>query len=382
MSDNKKVVLSFIDWYRPGYKAGGTITAFGNFVDHLEHAVEFKIITRDTDYTETNPYQNISSDKWLELSNTWMYYISKTNINYKVIKKLVISTPYEWLYVNGIFSFYFSILPIIVAQNKNSIVNPHGMLSDQAFSVKNFKKRIFVQFANAISLYKNTVFHVANEKEGNDVASRIKKFKDIQISNQMPRKMKLNGIHTDEKKLSDPLRFVTVSRISLEKGIYEVLQALSSNAKPLILDLYGAIYDVEYWNKCEAFITTLPSHITVNYKGSIDGNLIVDTLRTYDFFILLSKGENFGHAILEAFSAGCPVIISDQTPWKDLYSKKIGWDVDINDENEITRTLNRASEMSQTEYREWSKNAMEFYGSFSENPELLKNNLKLFNDAQ
>ncbi|MGC1630622.1 MAG: glycosyltransferase, partial [Gelidibacter sp.] len=130
---------------------------------------------------------------------------------------------------------------------------------------------------------------------------------------------------------------------------------------------------------CEQYIATLPSNVEVNYKGSIDGDLIVDTLRSYDFFILLSKGENFGHAILEAFSAGCPVIISDQTPWKDLKSKNIGWEVNTSISEEVGKALNEACQMSPTEYQVWSQNAVEFYRSFAQNSELLESNLNLFN---
>ena len=378
MASSKQVVLSFIDWYRPGYKAGGTITAFGNFVDYLEDAIDFKIITRDCDYIETQPYATISSNKWNALSKTSVYYLSKANINLKNIKNLIVSTKHDWLYVNGIFSFYFSILPILLSKNENSIVNPHGMLSDQAFSVKNFKKLIFINLANTIGLYKHTIFHVANEKEGEDVALRIKQFKGIKVINQLPRKITFEEMNAKADLNLETLKFVTVSRISIEKGIFEILEALSSIKKNIRLDIYGAIYDEVYWEKCENFIKTLPSHIEINYKGSIDGDLIVDTLRTYDFFILLSKGENFGHAILEAFSAGCPVIISDQTPWKELKLKKIGWDVDLNDHKAIEIALEEASQMSNLDYELWSKNAVEFYKSFSENPGLLQSNLNLF----
>ena len=59
-------------------------------------------------------------------------------------------------------------------------------------------------------------------------------------------------------------------------------------------------------------------NITINYKGYIDSEKIPNILKKYDFFVLLSEGENFGHAILEAMSAGLPVIISNFTPWKKL----------------------------------------------------------------
>ena len=73
----KTKVLAFIDWYKPGYKAGGTVTAFSNFVDHLENNFDFNIITRDRDYFENESYENIISDTWIKRSKTKVYYLSK-----------------------------------------------------------------------------------------------------------------------------------------------------------------------------------------------------------------------------------------------------------------------------------------------------------------
>ena len=40
-------------------------------------------------------------------------------------------------------------------------------------------------------------------------------------------------------------------------------------------------------------------------------------------------GENFGHVFLEALAAGCPLIISNKTPWLELKEKGVGWDLPI-----------------------------------------------------
>ena len=49
----------------------------------------------------------------------------------------------------------------------------------------------------------------------------------------------------------------------------------------------------------------------------------------YDFFTLPTQHENFGHVFIEAWAAGLPVITSDQTPWRDLQAKGIGWDIPL-----------------------------------------------------
>ena len=91
-----------------------------------------------------------------------------------------------------------------------------------------------------------------------------------------------------------------------------------------------------------------------------------------------SEGENFGHAILEALSAGCPVIISDMTPWKSLESKKIGWDLSLDNPENFVDAIETAAAMNQETYGEWSNNAISFANNFCNNPTILEANRKLF----
>jgi glycosyltransferase involved in cell wall biosynthesis len=373
-----KNVLAFIDWYKPGYKAGGTITAFSNFVDHLEDDFEFNIITRDTDYCDTESYSTIVSDQWNTISKSNVHYISRPQLNYKRIKKIASNKSYDYVYVNGIFSFYFSVLPLLIFRNMPLIVNPHGMLSQQAFSIKNNKKIIFLKIINFLNLYKKTTFHVANEEEAQAVKKRIEVFQEIKIANQLPRKLKHENLKRNIKK-KETLKLISIARISPEKGTKYIFEFLSKiQNKEIIFDLYGPLYDKEYWKECEQLIINLPKTITVNYKGSVDGSTINDVLKNYHFFIMPSEGENFGHAILEALSAGCPVIISDKTPWKTLESKKIGWDLSLNNPEKFIYAIETAAEMNQETYNEWSINAINFAENFCNNPTILEENRKLF----
>jgi len=178
--------------------------------------------------------------------------------------------------------------------------------------------------------------------------------------------------------LTGPLKLVNVARISVEKGTLKMIESLKTVETELILDIYGPIYDHDYWGKCQKAIAQLPNNVTVNHKGFIESDLVLDTIKTYDFFVLLSEGENFGHAILEALSVGCPVIISDKTPWRDLVSKGIGWDLNINDSKEISNIFEYISRINQDKYNEMAKRAFKFAKHFSEDEQLLNQNKNLF----
>ncbi|MNF89332.1 Glycosyl transferases group 1 [compost metagenome] len=49
----------------------------------------------------------------------------------------------------------------------------------------------------------------------------------------------------------------------------------------------------------------------------------------YDLFFFPTRGENYGHVIAESLSVGTPVLLSDQTPWRDLEPQGLGWDISL-----------------------------------------------------
>lgn len=377
--DRKKILIC-IDWFLPGTKSGGPVRSYANMIAHLGTYHDFYVVTRDTDYCSQDRYPNIQSNTWNQLdAHTSVYYVSKDQLNIQNLRTILEDETFDIVYINGIYSWYFSIVPLWILRNKSKvIVAARGMLNMQAFSVKKTKKKVYLFIANALGIYKNVTFHATNEDEAEQISSRIKDFKAMHIAPNLPRPLQ----HTNgpKRKHMDVTKFVNIARVSIEKGTLKMIEALKYVSSPMHLDIYGPIYDALYWGKCQNSIQLLPQHITVAYKGVLPSEEVPNVLNLYDFFILLSEGENFGHAILEALMAGCPVIISNNTPWQDLQVKKIGWDVNGEHREEILKVIEIACNMSTDAYREWSQNAMDFSKEFSENPELLKLNLNLFSN--
>jgi len=189
----------------------------------------------------------------------------------------------------------------------------------------------------------------------------------------------LQAAFTERIKSSVP-SFINLARISPEKGTLKMLEAFLSIKTTVTLDLYGPIYDQPYWDTCLSVIQKLPSWVKVTYKGIAKSQEVPELLKSYDFFIMLSEGENFGHAILEAFSAGVPVIISNKTPWSGLQEKNAGWDIDANNTNLLDQVLNQACNMSSKEYTQMSKTAYNFAKQFVNDTQLLNSNKSLFNE--
>jgi glycosyltransferase involved in cell wall biosynthesis len=376
----KKKILISIDWFLPGTKSGGPVRSIANLIDHLGDEFEFLVITRDTDYCETKPYENIQSDTWTKLGeNLSVFYISDNNLNYRFLKKLVASTVFDVAYINGIYSRFFSIIPVYLLRNFNKpvIVAARGMLNPQAFSVKPLKKKVFLSIMNLVIFYKKVSFHATNQDEAAFIRKAIKNYRDINVVPNLPRK--IEGVEIKKKAKKDIVKFVSVARVAKEKGTLTTIHALSKMEKnqEIIYDIFGPIYDQAYWKACKEVIEKLNGNIEVNYKGSIAGDDVPALFQNYHFFIMPSKGENFGHSILEAFSAGTPVIISDKTPWENLKNKEIGWDCSL-DSNDLNTALEEAIAMNQVTYDTWSRNAFDFAKEYCNDPKTVEASRKLF----
>lgn len=177
------------------------------------------------------------------------------------------------------------------------------------------------------------------------------------------------------------MKMAYVGRVSEVKNLLQCLQVLQKfkveNAN-IEFDIYGPPDEPAYLESCKQVAAQLPENIKVTFKGPIENKEIGGILSACHFFFLLTMNENFGHAIVEAFTSGCPVIISNRTPWKNLSAVKAGWDLPLEDEEAILKALERACNMSQAEYDEWSEAAYVFADNIHNNKETLNNNIRLF----
>ena len=157
-----------------------------------------------------------------------------------------------------------------------------------------------------------------------------------------------------------------------------LLKVLEKVKTKVILTVVGPAEDKNYWNECEKKIKQLPGNIQIDYVGTKRNDELLQILRQHHLFILPTTGENFGHAIFEAFFAGRPVLISDQTPWLNLIDYKVGWDVPLNQPETFTEIIEQVAEWNQEQFDEAAYAAWKYAKKFIENPELKQQYFKLF----
>ena len=105
------IILCFISFYLPGSRSGGPVRTIANFVDQLGEEFDIRIVCRDRDMSDTEPYPNIAVDAWNTLGKVQVFYASEKTVNLIGIRRLLRETPHDVLYLNSFFAFHFSILP-------------------------------------------------------------------------------------------------------------------------------------------------------------------------------------------------------------------------------------------------------------------------------
>ncbi|MBW6481528.1 MAG: glycosyltransferase [Vicingaceae bacterium] len=374
----KPTILIFIDWYKPGYKAGGPIRSVSNMVDALKNHFQFYIITRDTDYLETTPYSNINTNQWNSIDNAQVFYLSKEKTKRTTIHTLIDEIQPDIVYCNSFYSPYFSLIPIFYAKKKNikTILAVRGMLSKGSLGVKKTKKKVFTQFIKWVGLFSNITFHATSNDEKAAIQAVFGEKTKIVVANNLPEQK--SRTFTVKTKPENTLKLISIARIAPEKNTLYAINVLKNCKQNLVFDIYGPIYNQEYWNECLKAISELPVNVKVNYNGALPHKEIDATLQQYHALLLPSTGENFGHIIIEAMANACVPIISDKTPWQNLATKNVGFDINLAHPEEFTTIIDKLASMNETTFNEMAKNTFHYTQQITNNQSLTEQYKQLF----
>lgn len=250
--------------------------------EELLNATDWKIIKVDTYYKKKNPVKL--------LMDTFKCLFSTKDI-------IVLLSG------NGM-KFYFPILSFFSRKFHTNIYHDviGGNLDVYVSKYPKFKKYLNsfrVNWVETVGM-KRKLFQQSIEN-----CEVIPNFKRLSIVN----------VDIQKEKFSEPYCFCIFSRVMKEKGIEDAIAAIESINKEAgrvvcTLDIYGRIDNkyVERFNKILEQVTN-----AIQYKGMIPYDESVNAIR--DYYALLFPtywdGEGFPGTIVDAFSAGLPVIATN-----------------------------------------------------------------------
>ena len=377
-------VLTFVGYYLPGYKAGGPIRTIANLVDRLGGEFQFKIVTADRDFEDTKAYPGIKVDGWNRVGRADVCYMSLNRRSLRDFRRVLYSTKYDVLYLNSFFSPHFTIKPLLLRRlqlipDKPLILASRGEFSPGALELKSLKKRVYLWAAKAFGLYRGVIWQASSKHEEADIRQWFGKDVPVVVAPDLP-----PVIHSADKlppksgKSEGRLNILFLSRISRMKNLDGAFKMLSGLKGRVQFDIYGPMNDKVYWAECRKVISNLPENIKVRYCGSVAHDEVAAVMREHDLFFLPTLGENFGHVILEALVAGCPVLISDQTPWRGLEEKGVGWDLLLGQPEKFQSVLQKCVDMDQNEHANLSKRAREYGLQVTKDDGVVEQNRRLF----
>jgi glycosyltransferase involved in cell wall biosynthesis len=377
----KKRILLFADWYEPGYKAGGPIRSCVNFVRYMREEYDIFVFTSDRDLGSGTPYNNVRINEWYEAeANVNLFYCAPDRLGWGMIRKQIQTLQPDFIYLNSMFSPKFSIYPLLISTwHKHSaalVLAPRGMLRESAIKFKPLKKKIFLTGLQWLGIHKRIHFHASDETEVKDTRRYFGQQVRVTRINNFPAVFPDNPGVLDKR--PGELSMIFVGRIHPIKNLDFLLNVLKETESVIRLTIIGSLEDKVFWEKCRKIIAQLPAGITVKYAGEMPNHELPDIIREHHIFALPTRGENFGHAIFEALALGKPVIISDQTPWRNLEAVRAGWDIPLDRPELFRQAIEKSAAFSQDEYDEWCRSTRKFVKDYIGQLNLKQDYLQLF----
>lgn len=398
----KPVVLVLLSHYLPGYKAGGPIQSIANMVEALGEKLDFRIVTRDRDIGDARPFSEAHGGQWAQIGNARVCYLPDTWMALWTLIQILIVTRADLLYLNSFFARRYSMFVLLLRRlrllrPRSVLLAPRGEFSAGAICIKKWRKRTYVALARKAGLYADVLWHASSKFEEADIHNAFHSGESIAVAGpiavrardtepklQIMTALDLPGSASpapdprERLKSAGAIRLVFLSRISRKKNLDKAISILSAVSGDVKLDIYGPIEDIAYWKSCRELIAQLPPRIEVRYRGEVRHDRVHHILSEYDALLFPTRGENYGHVIREALSAGCPVIISDQTPWRGLEELGVGWDLPLQDTERFRSVIQTCIDMHPAAFAKWTARAHAYGARLATDPQIIVQNQKLF----
>jgi glycosyltransferase involved in cell wall biosynthesis len=386
----KPRILVFADWYLPGYKAGGALTAISNLVKLMGDEFDFCVFTHDRDRTDDQPYSKVPVDRWVTVGKARVFYTS--DLSMKNLLRRIREIGPDIIYLNSFFS-RLTVKTLVLRKmgllpEASVVLAPRGEFSRGALELKRSRKFFYSKAALAAGLCRDILWQASSVREEEQI--RAMTFRSgsgnngtIQLAPDVPNPSLFSAPPPAARpaKVPGALRFIFLSRVSRMKNLQFALELLSSVHGEIQFDIYGPIDDAAYWEACQGQIRRLPNSIRVSYKGPVAQEHVVKVFAKYHFQLLPTLGENFGYVIIEGLAAGCPILTSDQTPWRELSKKRAGWDLPLGDRGQWRQAIQRCVEMDQNAYESLSLGARSYFEEWMSSSAYRQGSMELFRKA-
>ena len=373
-----RIVISS-DWFPPAYRAGGPIRSAFNLCALLSEHHDIWVVTGSHDLGAEKALE-VAKDRWNTIqindASIQVRYCSQGTLDRRLWSLLLDEISPDVLHLNSMFSKDYTLIPLRIARSRKFlrvVLAPRGMLGEVALSIKPLKKRIFLSIARMMGLFRGVIWHASTSKEVSEVRTHFISA-DVRTAQNLPTAFPSEN----PNRPVGHWKIVVIGRIHRVKNLDFGLKALlkASSNRSVLLDFIGPLEDENYQKEL-ADVVRAQEDVKVRFLGGIPPTELPEHLQAAHFLLSSTTQENFGHSIVEAWAHGCPVLISDRTPWLQLQEKGIGWDLPL-EPDAWQVGLSKALTMNSAQWEIMSEESRDFFKTHVRNDEAERANLELF----
>lgn len=313
-------VLVVAPYFLPATRAGGPVRTLAALVPTAPAHLTVDLVTRHADHGAPLP-ADTPEGSWVDFDGYRVFYANPRK-PWQLVRE--VASGADVVYLNSFFDAAYSILPQVVlcllARSSMVLIAPRGELTPGALSIKSPRKTLFLAIYRILRLHRRVWWHASAQREADEIRQVMgPEARVIVRSNETS--LPADPIPPTEPRVG-PLRAVYLSRLVTKKGLHVLLEALSYVSGPVELDIYGVEEDAAYVRLCRSLAERMGG--TIRFHGAVDPAESCRVLAAHDVMFFPTESENFGHVIVEALSASCPVVLPDTTPWTDLIRRHGG----------------------------------------------------------
>ena len=371
-------ILAVVEWYPPAYKAGGPIRSVHNLMQLLRAQTDhhLEVVCGDRDLGSPSPLEGIEPDVLHMRDGIQVTY--RSSVTHAWWLEKLRGTPDkpapDVVYLNSLFSVPFALHPLRAAQTLGIrvVLAPRGMLGAGALAIKPVKKKVFLTAARLFGLFRGVRWHASTEVEARDVRKVFPKA-EIQCAGNVPIPSS-DCLPLDH---GETMCWVALGRIHPIKNLHfalEALQEVDLKGKHLRVELVGPAEDEVY---LQHLLSLSKPGLDIVHVGAIPPHELGEAWGRSHALLMPTTHENFGHAVVEAWAHGRPVLLSDQTPWRGLSEAGLGWDVPLEKALWVER-MQKATQWTTDTWHAMSEACVAKHRSLVEDESLVHANVKLF----
>lgn len=396
---SKPVILIFVAHYLPGFSAGGPVRSIANLANSLGDEYDFRIVTSDRDLGDRQPFPDVTAGVWTTVGKAQVLYARPGPGWVLRCRRILREVRPDLLYINSFFARSFSMAVLLAwwstpkHERCSLLMAPRGEFSPAALGLHRSRKTVYIWLVKLLNSHSRALWHASSPAEAADILRALSHNDAVAVAGPISSAAPAIATALDvppnwsgetrafPPKPAGSLRIIFAARIVPMKNLADALVAVRSLNGNIHLTVCGPREDLACWERCRRLADGMPPNITVEVAGPVPHERVRQTLLAHDVFLLPTLGENFGHGIAEALQAGCPVVISDRTPWHHLEELGVGWDLPLDDPAAFTRVLQHCADMATDDFDRFRKRARTYGLAVGSDPGILNRNRQMLNAA-